>query len=319
MPDMNDLVAGLDSILESLTKPAHSKSLKHEGLFGPCESVAELAAVNRCSELKATMYAVQRLEGAVYDDAVEYIKALVPSPPSNKTGVTLMLVPDFNTRQQMAHHGADDPGELHMTLYYAGDTDGDDQVPDSQIQALRHVAAEVAPLFKPIVAQANGLTRFNGKDQDACVINIDSPELPRFYHEIMTRIDESGEYFRKADHGFTPHVTLGYLDPESPMPFDRYAAHEARFATLELWRGNEIESWGLGHPYQEPDAPAEGEKEDPDDEPAIAVNMHDFKDVFNGDGPGGMPPHRRGARRKRIHHPELIERIHRLQNPREIK
>ena len=325
--DFEDVVAGLDDILMSLTAPMKQKSLSSEGLFGTCESVAELAAVNRCSELKAATYAIQNFDGALYDDAVQYIKALQPSPETNHTGVMLCLSPDWNTRQQLAMFDGDDPGQLHLTIYYAGNTDGDDQVSEAQITKLKEIGHQVAfNADGPIRAQANGLTRFTGEDTDPCVINVDSPEISLLHREVSGQImvaQDQGMNFRKNNHGFTPHITLGYLDPESPMPLDRWAAHEVVFPNLELWVGGEITSWRLGATEEYEDGmyePQSGEKRaDADDEPAITVNMHDFKDVFGGDGPGGMP-HRRGVRRKkRIYRPELIERLHRLQNPREIK
>ena len=321
---MSEYIAELDRILKSITQPVKHKKMRTEGIYGDCTTVAELAAVNRCSELKAALYAMKELDGPVYADAVEYVKALHPSPHSSGNGVMLCMVPDWNSRQQIAVHSGDEPGQIHCTLYYAGKTDGDEQVSAAQIERLKEVGHLLAASCEgPIDAMLNGIARFTGdtEEGDPIVVTVDSPKLPPLYMRMIHLLFDNGGYnFREPNHGYTPHITLGYDDPESPMPIRRWDTRKVQFTNVELWVAGEITSWPLGtaHPFRE-GMYAEPEGEVANSEEAIAAADYNFKDVFNGDGPGGITPHRRGARRPRIHHPELVERLHRLQKPRETK
>lgn len=301
----------LDELIEALGVVADGAARKSHPLVtvnfdgSDCRSLAELAATNRCSYVKAAAWAALNSDGYLRHAGIQYLKALHPAPHSNGTGVMLCVTPDWNSRQQMAMQGGDDPGQLHCTLYYAGNTDGDDQVSGAKLTRLKEIGHQVAHEWEHgiITAQANGITRFSGEDEDACVVNIDSPLLPILYTRLVERgIMNDNMDFREPNHGFSPHVTLGYLDHDSPMPIDRYAAHSVKFRNLEMWVGGKITSWPLGATpplvdgeYDEP----EGKPQGPDDEDAIPYSREDFletvqanfgKDVFGG---GDSFPRRR--------------------------
>ncbi|QGJ92916.1 RNA ligase [Gordonia phage Chidiebere] len=299
--ELNDLIDALGTIAINI-KSRSLTTMNYDG--SDCISVEQLAVANRCTQTKAAVWAALNSDGVLRRSGIEYLKALHPAPPSNGTGVMICLTPDFNSRQQMAMQGGDDPGQLHCTLYYAGSTEGDDQVSGAMLVRLKEIAHTVAHEWEHgfITAQANGITRFSGEDEDACVVNIDSPLLPKLYNRLVWKgVMGDNMDFREPDHGFSPHITLGYLDHDSPMPVDRYAAHTVKFRNLEMWVGGEITSWPLGATpaleegeYDEP----EGKPEGPEDE-AIPYSREDFletvqanygKDVFGG---GDSFPRRR--------------------------
>ena len=297
------MIEEIDNIMRGLFTERKSCDLYTVGIDGgDCLTVGELAAVNQCSELKAATWAVKNVGGPLRHDAVEYIKALRPSPETNQTGVILCLVPDWSSRVQLANFDGDAPGELHLTLYYAGDLK--DGVSESVLLKLEDIGRKTAARWShgPIEAKANGLTRFSGEDSDACVVNIDSPALPKLYAAIMGQIALSGLPFREPDHGFTPHVTIGYLNPEDPLPLDRWNPHSVYFRTLEMWVGNEVTTWTLGAPEPESDAeavkpdvavmvrPGEVSPVGEDQVPAIAATSVEFKQI--SDRAGALLPKR---------------------------
>lgn len=324
MSEVDEIVGALDELLTGILKPRKAKALYTDNLLGePCASVGELASVNRCTELKAATWAMSHADGPLYDDAVRYIKSLHPSPHSSGDGVMVCLVPDWNTRKQLAIEDGDDPGQLHCTLYYAGKTSGETQVSASQISRLKEAAHEIARWAGgPITAQANGITRFSssGDEDDPIVVSIDSPKLPRLYHALMQQLFRNGDHnFREPDHGFTPHITLGYIDQEEPMPIDRWIPREVKFRDIEVWVAGQIFSWCLGavtDPFEPGmyDEPSDTEPQEVprDEEGAIPEQQISFKDVTTG---GSGLPHNLG-KRKRTHRPELIERVHRIRGAR---
>lgn len=278
---MTDLFDALDLAARAL-RGVKERPLYDANFDGTeCKTVAEFAATNRCSELKAALYAWEHKDGALYDSACEYIKALKPGrPPEGGYGYCVVLVPERVGALQVAIQDGEPADNLHITLLYIAKSSGvpaENTVPGDQIAKLKEICHTIAADHGPFTASMNGITRFSGNDTDGLdpiVVNADSPQLPLIHADLVKRIEQEELPFQSS-HGFTPHMTIGYVGVHEDIPIQRWAPIDIRIDRIELWKNGVVESWKLAevyHPrpgqYDEP----EGEPEpDTEEEPAIPV------------------------------------------------
>lgn len=272
-----------------------------------CKSIPELAAANRCSELKAAVYAVQQLNGDLYQDGCRFMKEFTPDRPFGETeSATIMLTFDRPTAMQLSLERGNSWDSMHVTLAYFPSVD-DDDVADIVKACMKSVSE-----YRPFTARANGITRFSTESsdsvdaKDAVVVNIDSYQINKLRDTVLSYLREYG-IAESLAHGFTPHCTLGWIDPDEDMPVGRWSPMDARIVNLEVWRGNQRTPLRLGTPYAveednaDPDSTVmDGDKLPPETaEEAITSDgpIPLAKDVFRG--PGSVPNRGSAVRRRR--------------------
>lgn len=146
----------------------------------------------------------------------------------------LCLRPSRNLAQSLAIEGGEVWQQLHVTLGFYPDED------EASIKSLMQTAAEIAKRHKKIPAKLSGYGRFTITPKDALYVSINAPAL----EELRADILENTQLNRV--HGFTPHMTLAYLDPETPSPILRLEPKEYTFQKLHLW----IQDRHLSYPLQ---------------------------------------------------------------------
>ena len=248
-----DEVMEIMNIMEALVNATRDRVTRmNDTNFDGSEAktVAELAAANRCTELKAAAYASNNLDGAVRRDACRFLKEFSPSPTFTETeSATIMLTFDRSTAMQMALEGGDKWSDLHITLAYFPSVDDDD------VEAIQDAVAQTASEFRPFVAKANGITRFSTDSdspedaKDAVVVNIDSWQINKIREDVLLHLKNGPAGLSESlAHGFTPHCTLGWIEPDEGMPLDRWQPLDARIVFIEVWRGDMHVPFKLGHP-----------------------------------------------------------------------
>ena len=75
-------------------------------------------------------------------------------------------------------------------------------------------------------------------DLDAIVLSVDSPALPAFRQTIVDTLGNLG-FPEKANHGFTPHITVKYIADDAEMPIVRLPEGPVIFDKLYLWCGED--------------------------------------------------------------------------------
>jgi HK97 family phage major capsid protein len=130
----------------------------------------------------------------------------------------------------------------HVTLaYLAPDAAALADRKNDLVQAL----AALARCTPPLTGTIGGIARFNASEssdgQDVCVALYDSPALPALYGAICACVCACGIDLT-SDHGFTPHVTLGYLEEGSALPVEQLPRTPLDFPFLTLiWGGERID------------------------------------------------------------------------------
>src|SRR5581483_3929146 len=171
-------------------------------------------------------------------------KALNPDGAEVHPGAMIAFLLDEESQQALI--AACKPLEVapdHLTLVYlAPDADALDEQKNELIAHLARLACEEAPIAGVI----NGYGRFagdEGDDTNALYANFDSPELPDFREELADAAEECGcsDDDRPDAHGFTPHITLTYLDQDAPTPNLQLPQLEITFDRFALvWAGETI-------------------------------------------------------------------------------
>jgi 2'-5' RNA ligase len=175
----------------------------------------------------------------------------IPNTSDVPDGVMVALYPPDDLAQalHLDADGAEDVSTLHVTLAYLGGTDdvGMERVGDL-VELVRGFAAESFD----VPAEIAGLGRWGaGDDGDALVALVDAPDLADFRADLVDALEEGGFEVRK-DHGFTPHVTLAYLDPAEPSPLERIENLPGTFGWLSVAFGPDV--WDF--PLAADDTPA---------------------------------------------------------------
>lgn len=149
--------------------------------------------------------------------------------------VALMIPPEIG--QQIAISGGEPVEDLHITLAMLGDvTDLDSERVEHLKAALKYFAASRQPLYGRIA----GLGRFDGSGDEASpVIALpDIPSLPAFRQQLVDLL-AACETPAQQNHGYTPHITLAYIDKSAPMPIADVPHLNLYFGAICLAVGDE--------------------------------------------------------------------------------
>jgi len=106
--------------------------------------------------------------------------------------------------------------EMHVTLAYLGSTDDPGWMPDEE--ALESELTKFAQGWPALSGTLNGIGRFmDAPDKDCIYLNFDCPDLPRFRQALVAFL-KGADADPLETHGYTPHMTLAYIDKEMPTP-----------------------------------------------------------------------------------------------------
>lgn len=153
-------------------------------------------------------------------------------------GVMVALYPPTWVAARLAEYADESQEQLHLTLAYFGKAEEFDEI---QLRALREGVEKFAKRASPLEARIGGSGRFQGAEH-VHVALIDAPGLPSFRSVLL---DEALYLAPKTDHGFTPHITLRYLEPEQPTPGELLPDLEWRFTQISCSIGGERTNYPL--------------------------------------------------------------------------
>lgn len=128
------------------------------------------------------------------------------------------------------------PGDLHLTLCYLGEVTNIDNP-----ELLRGQLRQWARHWKPIAGKIDGYGRFNARNSEGNVpiwLHFNSPYLPYMRHELYESLRWNYE-FDTPSHGFTPHITLAYVEPDQPLALAAFDNIPLTFDTLTLKLGED--------------------------------------------------------------------------------
>ncbi|MFE2723910.1 2'-5' RNA ligase family protein [Kitasatospora sp. NPDC059327] len=165
--------------------------------------------------------------------------------PQAGQGVMIALYPPREVAEELAHPQGTAADDLHITLAYLGQADALGGHPDDLVDLIRSATAGAPQLD----GQVGGIGRFPVGEAGVPVwVPVDVPGLAELQQRVASRL--AGSVYAEAlhqDHGFTPHLTLGYDLPDdipavepTPVAFDEVVVvrgHDR--ATIPLGRAED--------------------------------------------------------------------------------
>lgn len=152
-----------------------------------------------------------------------------PADDPKLTGVMVALYPDPEAAKKIMVRGGDDPDQLHVTLAYLGKTTdqaGDGLTLEAATNRIVAAAQAAAATYQPLSGTVGGIGKFPDQGDGVPVIAlVDVVGLGAVREAVVDALETEGLPV-KVDHGFTPHMTLGYnldldLIPDTePVPVE---------------------------------------------------------------------------------------------------
>lgn len=126
-----------------------------------------------------------------------------------------------------------------MTLAFLGHIeDGVDQA------ALVSALTDFASTHQPVAAKISGKGSFDTPDGEAVVALIDAPALTEWRQELVEAIESAGATVSR-DHGYSPHITLAYVEPGSSDAIEAPTGYQFAWNTVTLAWGDEHTTYPL--------------------------------------------------------------------------
>lgn len=114
--------------------------------------------------------------------------------------------------------GGERAADLHCTLVYLGDVA---EINPDNLRTLKDRLEAIGLTQPPVEGRIAGYGRFApSEDEDVIWCGLDAPDLAELRHLVLQAVLDSG-IIPIGDHGFTPHITLAYVEPgegEDSMP-----------------------------------------------------------------------------------------------------
>jgi len=158
--------------------------------------------------------------------------------PDNTGGCMLALYPAPRAAKKLAVPDGLPPGEIHLTVAYAGNA------ADVDPAALRAVARKLASR-PPVTASVSGHARLTGGDTDVIVALADGADLEDIRRDAMDLLSAQGITVPR-DHGYTPHLTLRYAASDDPDPVGRLSARPLAFTGIAAVHGKTRTDYPFG-------------------------------------------------------------------------
>ena len=152
-------------------------------------------------------------------------------------GFLVALWLDPETAQQIALAGGEDASNLHITLAYVHNANEIDEL--TQARVISAVYDEVKYTDVPVGTIA-GFGRFNASEtSDGKDVFYLTPDIPRLFdirQRIVNCLTCNGLSVSEA-HGYTPHITLSYIDADADTPEYVVPEMDLKFSSVTVLSG----------------------------------------------------------------------------------
>lgn len=193
----------------------------------------------------------------------EVEKAIEPYKQPSKPGVMIALAVPDHVAKKLQQEGGMAPEDMHVTLGYYGKLG--EHVDEQTLDAMRKCVMKQVQSYKPFKAAIGGLGRFNATkssdEKDVLIGLVDSPDLHDMREALIQAVAKCNELTTKdgdgataapagpqvfKNHGYTPHITLGYIDPTDQLSVHKLEREEFTFTHVLMQVGKDKALYALG-------------------------------------------------------------------------
>ena len=104
------------------------------------------------------------------------------------------------------------PEELHLTVLYLGK-----ELTEAEVGAVKKLVERCGRRYAPLQGTVGGVARFpatpSSDNKDVLVRLVDVPRLELLREHLIRKLRDNG-IEPVLNHGYTPHITLAYVEPE---------------------------------------------------------------------------------------------------------
>lgn len=145
-----------------------------------------------------------------FTDAEERLIQRQAAAVAHDDGVMVAFVPPRETAEQLALQDGQPVDDLHITMAYLGNAA---DYTREQLKLLPQVVGAWAVRHKPVTIRIGGVGKFNNafKDQYVLWAAADIPGGAQMHADLARYLEGHG-YRLPSEHGWTPHMTLRYVD-----------------------------------------------------------------------------------------------------------
>lgn len=221
------------------------------------EKEARQKAINQCLAMGEPIQVIER----------QKITKPLHRPEDKKKKVNKGLMIGFWVPPEigapLALPGGEPPESLHLTLTFHGNSD---EIGKEKIEQVLKTAEAFAQKHPPMEGILSGIGRFNASEssgsKDVVYLSYDAPALPHFRQELVNELNRIGAP-PFSNHGYTPHITLAYIDQEADTPIKRIENNAVQFDQMVVTVGDEHYPFDLQPKEPKPihDAPIPAENE----------------------------------------------------------
>jgi 2'-5' RNA ligase len=195
-------------------------------------------------DLRIVLPSGQQISRYFLEDALELLARNDADP-----GVMIALKVPASVAADLALPGGEDAADLHVTLAYLGRKSS--LSPDS-IKVAREVVGLMAEAYPALTAKLAGCGRFSASEssdgQDVIYLSVDSADLCEFRAELVDMLDVAKVPYKK-NHGYTPHVTLKYVDTSKSHKTDHFEPVHLTFDSVSFYEGGGAKDFRFGGRY----------------------------------------------------------------------
>ena len=124
--------------------------------------------------------------------------------------------------------------DLHLTFCMLGEANIWENKKDLIYNVLDNWASSVAPLSGKI----SGVGLFNNGDQHPLYASVDCAELPELRDNLLNALQSIGVEYDDP-HGYTPHITLGWFEPNKELEITNLKNIPIKFNKISIsWAGD---------------------------------------------------------------------------------
>lgn len=157
---------------------------------------------------------------------------------------------DPEQAQQLWLPGGEEPEQLHITLAHLGDVD---ELPAGAFETASEAVQAIAATTDPLEGTVPGYGMFRGGDRDVFWAAVDVPGLAELRQRVCERL-KAIAYAPVQEHGWTPHITLAYLEPGTFAYLDDWPLLPLQLDSITLTTSDNArrETWPLNHDQPTP-------------------------------------------------------------------
>lgn len=148
------------------------------------------------------------------------------------TGTMIALFLPAKIAKKMAVKGGLPASEMHVTIGYFGK-----ELTPGQKQKMVEIVREFSKKLGSIKATLGGIGRFSASStsegKDVAYLSVDSPDITNLRPKLLAKLNAAGIKVNQA-HGYSPHVTLAYIDMKAKSPLHRVEPISVEFDTITV-------------------------------------------------------------------------------------